>query len=119
MNCLECQELLQRRLDGERIAAEALDRHLSECATCRELHAGAVRLLDGLKRMPRPALAPNFAQAIVAEVRWDRRQRQEKTRRRVMLTMALAASVLLILFAAYSWLPQSVKDEPKIVDIKK
>ena len=78
MNCLECQELLQQRLDGERIAAtEAFDRHLNECAACREQHAAAVRLLDGIKQLPKVALAANFAQSIVAQVMRDRRQRQE------------------------------------------
>ena len=117
MNCLECQDLLQKRLDGERIAAAALDRHLTECAACREQHAGALRLLDGLKRVPKPALASGFAQAMAAQVVRDRRHRQEKMRRRVVLTMALAASVLLMLFAAYYWLPPPAgKDEPKVVD---
>ena len=116
MNCLECQELLQRRLDGERIASEALDRHLSECAACREQHGGAVRLLAGLKRVPKATLPTDFAQSMAAQVMRDRRHRREKMRRRVVLTMALAASVLLMLFAAYYWMPGPGHDEPKMFD---
>jgi predicted anti-sigma-YlaC factor YlaD len=108
MNCLECQELLQKRLDGERLAGlESLDRHLSECAACRDLHAGAVRLLEGLKQQPQIKPGPGFAQALAAAVIRDRRRRRERTRRGVFLTVALAASVVLILLLAYQWLPRS------------
>ncbi len=108
MNCLECQELLQKRLDGERSASsEVLERHLSECPACRELHAGAVCLLEGLKQMPQAKLAPGFTQALAAAVIRDRRQRREKMRRRVFMTVALAASVLLVLLLAYQWMPRT------------
>jgi hypothetical protein len=114
MNCPECQELLQTRLDGERIAAtEALDRHLSECATCAELHATAARLLDGIKQLPRTNAHTNFTRSIVAQVIHDRRQRQDKMRRRIVVTMALAASVLLMLLAGYYWLPRQTNPEPQ------
>jgi hypothetical protein len=114
MNCLECQELLQKRLDGERIATtEGLDQHLNECATCREQHAAALLLLDGVRRLPRPKAPANFAQSIVAEVMRDRRQRQDKMRRRVVVTMALAASVLLMLLAGYYLLPRSNEPAPQ------
>jgi hypothetical protein len=124
MNCLECQELLQKRLDGERIAAtEALDQHLNECATCREQHAAALLLLDGIQQVPRPKTSANLTASIVAEVMRDRRQRQDKMRRRVVVTMALAASVLLMLLAGYYWLPRSTEPTPQpkqdFVDIKK
>jgi hypothetical protein len=107
MNCPECQELLQRRLDGERIAtSESLDRHLSECAACREQHTAALRLLDGIKHLPQAKAPTGFANSIVAAVMQDRRQRQDKMRRRIVVTMALAASVLLMLAAGYYWLPR-------------
>ena len=119
MNCLECQELLQKRLDGEALAPEVLDQHLSEGAACREQHAGVVRLLQGLNGMPKPMLAPGFAKSMAAQVMRDRRHRQEKVRRRVVLTLALAASVLLMLGAAYYWLPRPNVDDLKVVDNKK
>jgi predicted anti-sigma-YlaC factor YlaD len=107
MNCLECQELLQKRLEGERLAgSESLDRHLSDCAACRELHVGAVRLLEGLKQQPQIKPPPGFAQTLAAAVIRDCRRRRERTRRGVFLTVALAASVLLILLLAYQWLPR-------------
>lgn len=120
MNCLECQDLLQERLDGRSIAESAeVDAHLSQCATCREQHAAALRLLEGLKEMPRPSVPSGLAQSLAAAVISDRRQRRDKTRRRVFVTMALAASVLLVLFMAYYWIPRTpvapviVKDGPK------
>lgn len=114
MNCLECQDLLQKRLDGERIAGSAaLDRHLGECAACRELHAGAVCLLDGLKQLPPIKPTPGFAQALAGAVIRDRRQRRDKMRRRVLLTAALAASVLLVLLLAYQWAPRPESGQKK------
>ena len=120
MNCLDCQELLQRRLDGERIATDAaLDQHLSQCATCREQHAAALRLLDGLAALPKPKPSAGLAQALTVKVLQDRQQRRAKWQRRVVLTMALAASVMLILLSALYWLPRPpaelpiAKDDPK------
>lgn len=123
MNCLECRELLHKRLDGEPIAQEAIEQHLSQCAVCRDQHAGALRLLESLKKTPAPQLPVNFASAITAEIMHDRRQRQQKMRRRVFATIALAASVLFLLILAYNWMPRTniepgpkndlVKDGPK------
>ena len=112
MNCLECRELLQKRMDGEPICAQTLEPHLSQCATCREQHAAALRLLAATKQLPHPKPAVNFAQSLVARVMQDRRQRQQKMRRRVFVTMALAASVLVMLMLAYYWLPPPRNDEP-------
>jgi hypothetical protein len=107
MNCLECQELVQKRLDGDRLdASEALDRHLSECAVCRELQAGAVCVLEGLKQQPQVKPRPGGARALVAAVIRDRRRRRDKMRRGVFLTVALAASVVLMLLLASQWLPR-------------
>jgi hypothetical protein len=107
MNCLECQELLQKRLDGQKVASAALDQHVSECATCKDQHAAALRLLDGLKQLPSPTLPADFARSMTSQVMHDRRQRQVKMRRRLVLTVLLAASVLLMLLIAYSWMPQT------------
>lgn len=121
MNCLECQDLLQRRLDGESIDTPALERHLHDCSACREQHAGAIRLLEGLRELPRPSLPTGFAKALAGEVIRDRRRRRDHLRRRVYLTVALAASVMAILLVGYNWLPRTqpvrnfnfVKVQPK------
>jgi hypothetical protein len=112
MKCLECQEVLQKRLDGERVPAnDALERHLSECPACRDLHAGAARLLEGLKQIPQPKLAPDFARSLTSQVVQDRRERRAKMGRRVFVTIALAASVVLILLLTYHWVPRQQHDE--------
>jgi hypothetical protein len=113
MNCLECRDLLQKRLDGAPVAADALDAHLLQCAACREQHAGATRLLEALKKTPEPRLPVNFAQTMAAQVMDDRRHRQQRMRRRVYVTMALAASVVIVLMFAYAWLPRPDRVEPK------
>jgi len=113
MNCLECQAWLQRRLDGEPVTpTDAVEQHWSECATCREQHAAATQLLDGLKQLPRPRPAPGFAAALAATIVQDRRHRLAKMRRRVYLTAALAASIMLMLLAGYWWIPRTNPDEP-------
>jgi hypothetical protein len=117
MDCLECQELLQRRLDGEPIAGAMLEQHLSQCATCRDQHAAALRLLEGLRVVLRPTPVPGFAAAIAANVIRDRRERRAKLGRRVLVTLALAASVLGILFMAYFWMPPLGINKKNIVEV--
>ena len=126
MNCLECRELLQRRLDGEQFPdTPEVEQHLSQCPTCREQHSGALRMIAALQQQPRPMIPAGFAERMVAAVLADRQRRRWRMRRRVLVTMALAASVL-VLLVAYSWLPQDQpapkqqfvkKAEPKKVDV--
>jgi hypothetical protein len=102
MNCLECQEILQRRLDGDGTAPNpALDQHLAQCAPCRERHAAARRLLDGLRALPRPTLPAAFAARVVSAVLRDRERRRARVRRSLYVTAALAASILFMLLVAY------------------
>ena len=70
-----------------------------------------LRLLDGLPHLPKPKLPANFAQVMVAQVMRDRRQRQQKFRRQMGITAAMAASVLIALFAAYWWIPRTVNKD--------
>jgi hypothetical protein len=112
MNCLECRELLQKCMDGESISGQALEPHLSECPACREQHAAGLRLLEALKQLPNPKPPADFAQWMVVQVMRDRKNRQQKIRRRVFVTMALAASVLLMLMLAYYRLPPTRNEGP-------
>ena len=113
MNCLECREQLQKRMDGELVASQVLEQHLNQCATCREQHVAAQRLLDALKHLPNPKPSANFAQSMVTQVIRDRWHRQQRVRRRVFVTMGLAASVLFMLMLAYYWLPRTEKNDPQ------
>src|SRR5438309_855882 len=102
MNCLECQDILQRRLDGGPTAPDpGLDQHLAQCAPCRERHAAARRLLDGLRALPRPTLPDAFAARVVSAVMRDRERRRARVRRSLYVTAALAASILFMLLVAY------------------
>jgi predicted anti-sigma-YlaC factor YlaD len=97
MNCLECQERLQERLDGLPTAdQEAVDRHLAACVPCRERHAAAARLEEGL-RLTVPAAAPGLAARVAAAVLADRRRL--RTRRFMGAVVGAAAAVLLIVVA--------------------
>jgi predicted anti-sigma-YlaC factor YlaD len=111
MNCLECQEWLQRRLDGEALPSlSALEAHLASCSACRQQHQAAQVLLDGLRGMRKPLTNPELERRIVTRVLFDRQSRREKFRRRVWTTAALAACLMLMAMAGYLWFPNKNKD---------
>src|SRR5262249_29736068 len=92
MKCPECDDLLQRRLDGEAVLDPALEQHLADCAGCRDRQTAAVRLLDGLRLakspMPPARLADRLVGARLADRRWPLRWR------RWMVRAAAAAALL-------------------------
>jgi hypothetical protein len=100
-------------MDGaESAPTPAIEHHWSECATCREQHAAMLRLLEGVRQLPVAALDPGFAHTMTQRVLRDRRQRQVKMRRRVLVTMALAASILFLLLVGYGMMPPTPADNP-------
>jgi hypothetical protein len=114
MNCLDCQEYLQRLLDGESIADAAFEQHLAECPPCRERHVAVRRLLDGLKAMPHAAPPPDLAARVVARVLHLRERRRVKLRRSLYVTAALAASILIMLVFAYFRQPAGSDGKPDL-----
>jgi anti-sigma factor RsiW len=108
MNCLECQDWLQRRLDGESIHDEkALEQHLAACPSCREQHAAAAQLLHAVRHWPRPAPAPDLSHRLATAVLRDRQLRRGRMQRRLYITAGLAAAVLLMLLVSYSLPPRT------------
>ena len=106
MNCPECQDILQRRLDGATIAPDAaLEQHLAQCTVCRERHAAARLLLTALKGAPGPVSSADLGARTLALVLRDRERRRLRLRRSVYVTAALAASILLMLVFAYAYRP--------------
>jgi hypothetical protein len=101
MNCLECLDLLQRRMDGETVSSAALSAHLACCPACRERFAAADLLREGLKPGPRVQPSPNFAAQMAARVLRDRAQRRRRLQRRLYVTATLAASVLVVFLISY------------------
>lgn len=66
MKCTQCREALSARLDGEEdpANADAVDRHLASCPSCRQFAADAARVT----RLARTAVAgaePDFTAAIL------------------------------------------------------
>jgi hypothetical protein len=97
MNCPQSHDLLQKRLDGIPIVDRtALDRHLAVCSECRQLHAVAVRLEDGLRLLSPPVPPADLAARIVGQVSADRRRRLAV--RRGAIAGALAAGLLLAIW---------------------
>jgi hypothetical protein len=108
MNCLECQELIQRCLDGESAVAERDDwaAHLMICPECRDQYAAAECLLEGLCQLPlfRPpaGLLERICRQVVAE-----RVRAARLRR-LLAASAMAATFLLACTAMYFGSTRSV-----------
>jgi hypothetical protein len=110
MNCLECIELLQRRLDGELVSSTSLEEHLAQCAVCREQFALAQQLVGGVKAFTWPTPSGTLTERIISGVLEDRRMRRTKLERRLWITMALAASILLFAAGSYLWMPGKKND---------
>jgi hypothetical protein len=120
MNCPECQDVLQRRLDGTVLVPDAaLDQHLAQCPPCRERHAAARRLLEGLRASPRRVPPADFARRVVAAALRDRQRRRSRLRRSLYLTAGLAAAILLMLLAGYVNHPNPGDGKPDVGPVAK
>lgn len=122
MNCPESLEWLQFRLDGKSVPdATSLEMHLSGCQKCRDQHAAALVLLDGLRRTARPVPPADLAGRIAVRVQADRHLRRQKANFRWKVTLALAASLLVIASAGYLLLsrPQRPTQAPLVVQPRK
>jgi anti-sigma factor RsiW len=97
MNCDDCRQRLQARLDGETVGGDDLDGHLRHCPECRALHAAAGRLHVGLLSAAASVPPAGLADRIVAGVLADRRSRQRSRRVLVFALAGLAAAAALAL----------------------
>lgn len=135
MNCREVATWLDALLDTQDgstrdnrgvPAGPELHEHLAACQGCREQHAAAMQLIEGLRLLPRVAPPAGFAQRMVQRALEDRVERRLTLRRRLRYTMALAASILLMVILGFIWVPrnerpndgQHVKHEPPVVTPK-
>jgi hypothetical protein len=106
MNCSEFQNLLQQRLDGEpKAVSSVIDRHLSECSSCRELELIASRLTEVLGSRVAPVPPEGLKDQIVSLILDEMASQRLRRRRwrRVMAVAAVAAGLLLAVFVGYSW----------------
>jgi hypothetical protein len=100
MNCLQCQQLLQDRLDGLPPTDTAgMNRHLADCPRCRGERSAAGRLEEGLRLLSPPMAPGRLSDRIVSAV-CDDQLRRRRVRRLVRLGLAVAASLLLVLTMA-------------------
>jgi hypothetical protein len=114
MNCDDCRQQLQARLDGGTVPADEIAAHLAACPECQGLEAAARRLQTGLRLLTPPAPPAGSAERLVAGVLTDRRRRIRRRRLAFAGTAtALAAALLLALFAlpdgrgSRDWLTQA------------
>jgi anti-sigma factor RsiW len=101
MNCHDCRQQLQARLDGEAVPADEIAAHLAACAECRALEAAAGRLQAALRLLPAPAPPAGLVPRIVSEISEDWRRRRRRRSAFAAAGMALAASLLLIASVAH------------------
>jgi hypothetical protein len=102
MSCHAYRDLLNQRLDGTAPPGAGGAEHLRECPSCRALAAAARRLDEGLRLLALPAAPPELAARVVARVVADRR-RTRRRRRRWVVTVGLAAGLLLALGLRLDW----------------
>jgi hypothetical protein len=101
MNCPDYHDQLHQHLDGQApVGRAALDQHLAACAACREYHAAAQRLTEGMRLMGRPVPPADLAGRVVARVLAERRA-AVRFRRRLWTAAAVAAGLLLMALAGY------------------
>ncbi len=121
MNCHDCEELLQRLLDGEPLPpAVELEAHLAACSDCKGRFAAVQSLRVGLQTLPALAPPADFAgrvqRAVLAE------QRSRRTRRWAAAALAMAASIALIAFGIRYFTSEdelAQVPEQKIVELPK
>jgi len=100
MNCRDYRTWLQKRLDEATVAeVPALADHLASCPSCKSWQAAARRLQQCLANLDRPRPPEGLSLRITSRVLQAQRQHR---RRRWLVTAALAASLLLMLFAGFA-----------------
>jgi hypothetical protein len=120
MNCPECQETLQRSLDGvptdgaPTAPDPLLERHLAECPTCRDRHRAARAMVEVLRTAPQPSLPNGWPARVVATALRDRQRRRLRVRRSLYGTAALAAAILIMLLFGYLTRPTPGEGKPQV-----
>lgn len=107
MNCHTSHDLLQRGLDGTAIESPEWNEHLRHCPECQALVAASRRLKDGLRQLTPPLPPPDLAARIAERVLLDRRRARKRQRRRWTVSLALAASLFVVLLLRLDWRGQT------------
>jgi predicted anti-sigma-YlaC factor YlaD len=103
MTCSECEENLQRFLDGDGcLDSPVLEEHCAICRECRERHAAAMELARGLRVLAYPTPPPELTERLVAALTAEGERRFRPLPARAAL-VALAASVALAVAGANLW----------------
>jgi Putative zinc-finger len=101
MDCVEVRELVQRWLDGELAVPQEDDwaAHLANCRDCRDLYAAAQRLVEGIHLLVPPSPPSDLSERIYQQI-MSERVRAARSRRQ-LVSLAVAAGLLLACYAAY------------------
>ena len=119
MNCLECQEFIQRCLDGESVPSDRDDfaTHLIVCSECRDDYAAAQSLIDGLRVLPPCQPPADLLERICRRIMVERARASQF--RRVVVGSGLAASLLLMCWAVYSATRLVSREETRTQSMRK
>jgi hypothetical protein len=79
-------------------ARAAIDRHLSECASCRARAERLERMEAAIRDLPREKPLRNLTTRILAAVDWRSAQEETKRQRAPIIALAMVSSLLLSLW---------------------
>jgi hypothetical protein len=116
MTCPACEALLQLHLDGAASPGD-LERHLRACPDCAADRLAVERLVAGVSRLRPPAVPSEVTERLTALVLADEtaRPRPGWRWRAAVASLALAASVALVVTAWALWPAQPPVTQPRLV----
>src|SRR4051794_33159873 len=117
MKCPDCNAWLQTWLDSRQAGLEQappeVQEHLRECRPCREQLGLAQLLVQGVKKLPVATPPAGLSRRIVDQALSDRADARRRLLRRFRFTMALAASILIMVVVGYVIVPKPHPDQGK------
>jgi anti-sigma factor RsiW len=94
VTCNEIRPLVEAIAAGDLEVDDAIRSHVESCPACAAQLASAQRIEALLKTRPAPRAPENFAATIVARIRRDQWQHEQRVDR--MFNVAVAAAVILV-----------------------
>lgn len=120
MNCSDIRDLFNEYVDEELSSQQRdlVDRHISECPSCRAELEAIVHTAELVRSLPREPVPDGLADAVQARVRLaDQRKRRASAWRWVSVGGWLAAAATLALVLRYGWFPPEPSRPPAETEI--
>jgi len=78
MICTQAEEWIERLIDGDARIPDEVEKHLEDCAHCREYKADLEQIAQTLSSWDIPALPPRLADEVMGYIRKREKQRVER-----------------------------------------